>query len=142
MLNIPNFKMISFADGVTKPILAVQNTVPPQQMPLAMALTIFSQSLGASVLLSIAEVIFSNSFRTLLTKDAPSVDGTRVVEAGATAFRKFVSGSDLAGVLLAYADSIDRVFYMAAAMAAGCFVFSFGMGWKSLKRSRPRLSKA
>jgi hypothetical protein len=111
-------------------------------MPLAMALTIFSQSFGAAVFLSIAELIFSNSFRTLLAKDAPSVDGQKVVEAGATAFRKFVSGSDLDGVLVAYADSIDRVFYMAAAMAAGCFVFSFGMGWKSLKKKPAAPPKA
>ncbi|KAF1974319.1 putative MFS multidrug transporter [Bimuria novae-zelandiae CBS 107.79] len=128
--------------GLQMPILAVQNTVPPQQMPLAMALTIFSQSFGAAVFLSIAELIFSNSFRTLLAKDAPSVDAQKVVGAGATAFRKFVSGSDLDGVLVAYADSIDRVFYMAAAMAAGCFVFAFGMGWKSLKKKPAAPSKA
>ena len=111
-------------------------------MPLAMSLTIFSQSFGAAVFLSIAELIFSNSFRTLLMKEAPSVDAQKVVEAGATAFRKFVSGSDLAGVLVAYADSIDRVFYMAAAMGVGCFVFAFGMGWKSLKKKPAAPSKA
>ncbi|KAF2259657.1 putative MFS multidrug transporter [Lojkania enalia] len=128
--------------GLQMPILAVQNTVPPQQMPLAMALTIFSQSFGAAVFLSIAELIFSNSFRALLAKDVPSVDGQRVIEAGATAFRGLVSGSDLGGVLVAYADSIDRVFYMAAAMAAACFVFAFGMGWKSLKKKPAAPPKA
>jgi len=111
-------------------------------MPLAMALTVFSQSFGAAVFLSIAELIFSNSFRDLLTKKAPSVNAQKVVEAGATAFRQIVPSSDLAGVLDAYADSIDRVFYMAAAMAAACFVFAFGMGWKNLKKKPAAPSKA
>jgi hypothetical protein len=124
-----------------QPLLAVQNTVPPQQLPLAMALTIFSQSFGAAVFLSLAELIFSNSFRTLIGKNAPSVDAESVIGAGATGFRRFVSGTDLAGVLVAYSQSINRVFYLAAAMGAGCFVFALGMGWKNLKH-KPALSKA
>lgn len=106
-----------------------------------MALTIFSQSFGAAVFLSLAELIFSNSFRTLIAKNAPSVDAESVIEAGATGFRRFVFGTDLAGVLVAYAQSIDRIFYLAAAMGAGCFVFALGMGWKNLKQ-KPAPSKA
>ncbi|KAJ4302891.1 hypothetical protein N0V90_001782 [Kalmusia sp. IMI 367209] len=128
--------------GLQMPILAVQNTVPPQQLPLAMALTIFSQSFGAAVFLSLAELIFSNSFRTLIPKKAPTVNAQVVIEAGATGFRKFVSGTELAGVLVAYAQSIDRIFYLAAAMGAGCFVFAFGMGWKNLKKKQSPPSKA
>lgn len=116
-----------------QPLLAVQNTVPPQLLPIAMALVIFSQSFGAAVFLSLAETIFSNSFRTLISEFAPSVDGQSIIDAGATGFRKIIFGADLTGVLLAYAKSIDRVFYMAAGMGAGCFVFAMGMGWKNLK---------
>lgn len=111
-------------------------------MPIAMALTVFSQSFCAAIFLSIGELIFNNSFRTLLPKNAPSVDAGKVVQAGATAFRQVVSESELPGVLVAYADSIDRVFYMTAAMAVGCFAFAFGMGWKNLKKKTGSLSKA
>jgi hypothetical protein len=105
-----------------------------------MALTIFSQSFGASVFLSLAETIYSNSFSTLISQYAPSVDAQSIVDAGATGFRSIVSGSNLEGVLIAYAKSIDRVFYMAAGMAVGCFVFSIGMGWSNLKKKE--VSKA
>lgn len=126
--------------GLQMPLLAVQNTVPPQQLPIAMALTIFSQSFGAAVFLSLAETMFSNSFRTLISEYAPSVNGQSIIDAGATAFRQIVFGTDLAGVLIAYAKSIDRIFYLAAGMGAGCFVFAMGMGWKNLKKKE--VSKA
>jgi hypothetical protein len=106
-----------------------------------MALIIFSQSFGAAVCISLSELIFSNSFRTLLREYAPSADAERVIKAGATQFRTFVSKTDLVGVLDAYAQSIDRVFYLAAAIGAGCFVFALGMGWKNLKQ-KPAPSRA
>lgn len=99
-----------------------------------MALTIFSQSFGAAIFLSFAETIFSNSFGNLISEYAPSVDGQSIINAGATGFRKIVFGTELAGVLIAYAKSIDRVFYLAAGMGAGCFVFAMGMGWKDLRK--------
>ena len=110
--------------------------MPPPQLPIAMALTIFSQSFGAAVFLSLAETIFSNSFGNLISEYAPSVNGQSIIDAGATGFRKTVSGTNLAGVLIAYAKSIDRVFYLAAGMGVGCFVFAWGMGWKDLRKKK------
>lgn len=108
---------------------------------MAMALIIFSQSFGAAVFLSLAETIFSNSFGNLISEYAPSINGQSIIDAGATDFRKIVSGTNLAGVLIAYAKSIDRVFYMAAGMGVGCFVFAWGMGWKDLRKKKA-VSKA
>ncbi|KAI4249995.1 MAG: hypothetical protein LQ352_005454 [Teloschistes flavicans] len=99
------------------------------------------QSFGAATFLSFAETIFSNSFSTLLPQRVPAVNVQAVIDAGATGFRKFVSKTDLVGVLAVYAKSIDRVFYLAAGMGAGCFLFAWGMGWKNLKK-KPDTSKA
>jgi hypothetical protein len=101
----------------------------------------FSQSFGAAVFLSLAETVFSNSFGGLISKYAPSVNSQSVIDAGATGFRKIVSGTDLAGVLTAYAKSIDRVFYLAAGVGVACFVFTWGMGWKDLRKKK-EVSKA
>ena len=115
--------------------------MPPQQIPIAMALVTFSQSFGAALFLSFAETIFSNSFGNLLSEYAPSVNAQSVVVVGATGFRSFVSGKDLAGVLIAYAKSIDRIFYLGAGLGAACFVFAWGMGWKDLRKKK-EVSKA
>jgi len=66
-----------------------------------MALTIFSQSFGAAVFLSLAETILSNSFGYLISEYAPSANGQSIIDAGATGFRKIVSGTNLVGVLIA-----------------------------------------
>lgn len=107
-----------------------------------MALIMFGQSFGAALFLSFAETIFSNSFSTLLPRYAPSVDAQSVINAGATGFRAIVSQANLPGVLIAYAKSIDRVFYLVVGMAGGCFIFAWGMGWKNLKRGKKVVSKA
>ncbi|TVY62266.1 Efflux pump mlcE [Lachnellula suecica] len=125
--------------GIQMPILSVQKSVPPQQIPVAMALVTFGQSFGAALFLSLGETIYSNSFGTLISKYAPSVNVQAVLDAGATEFRNFTSGVDLEGVLTAYAQSIDRIFYMSAGLAAGCFVFSWGMGWKDLRKKKETL---
>jgi hypothetical protein len=37
-------------------------------------------------------------------------------------------------VLTAYANSLNRVFYLGAAFACGCGIFLWGMGWKDLRK--------
>ena len=106
-----------------------------------MALLMFSQSFSASLFLSFDETIFNNSFKTLLPKYAPSVDPQSVINAGASGIRAIVTETELAGVLIAYAKAVDRVFYMPAGIGVGCFVFAWFMGWTNLKKKK-EVSKA
>jgi len=105
-----------------------------------MALLMFSQSFSASLFLSFDETIFTNSLKTLLPRYAPSVNPQSVINAGASGFRAITTNEELAGVLIAYAKAIDRVFYMPAGIGFGCFVFAWFMGWKNLKKKE--VSKA
>jgi len=128
--------------GLQMPLVAVQNTLPPPQIPVGMALVMFSSTFGGALFLSFSDTIFTNSLRSLIPQYAPNVDTGAVLAAGATGFRDIVSGADLQGVLLAYAKSIDRVFYMLTALAACCFVTAWGLGWKDIRRKAPPVSKA
>ena len=60
--------------------------------------------------------------------------GPAIVEAGATDFRSVTHPESLQGVLVAYANSVDRVFYLVAAMAATCGIFLWGLGWYDLRK--------
>ncbi|KAI0104436.1 putative MFS multidrug transporter [Daldinia grandis] len=120
--------------GMQMPILAVQNTLPPAQISVAMALLMFSQNFGGALFLSFAETIFSNSLKTLIPEYAPSVDPEAIINAGATGFRTVISPTEIANVLVAYSKSVDRVFYMTAGMSVLCFVFSWGIGWKDIRK--------
>jgi hypothetical protein len=49
----------------------------------------------------------------------------------------FISAEDLTGALKAYAGSVDHVYYIAAALSVVCVAFSFGMGWKDIRKKQP-----
>ncbi|KAL4787634.1 major facilitator superfamily domain-containing protein [Aspergillus varians] len=127
--------------GLQVPIIAVQNVLPPPQIPVATALVMFSQTFAGALFLSISNTIFNNSLKSLIRHYAPSVNPQTVIDAGATGFRSELSGGQLGGVLTAYAKSVDRVFYLTVGMACACFLFSWGMGWKDI-RAKKAVSKA
>ncbi|KAJ5625559.1 hypothetical protein N7510_001868 [Penicillium lagena] len=123
--------------GFQTPMVAVQNALPPAQVSVAMSVLIFAQTLSGAVFLTFANVIFDNGLRTLVPQYAPSVDPEALIAAGASGIRNVVAGNNLAGVLRAYCNSIDHVFYMAAALGVGIFASSWGMGWKDVRKKKP-----
>ncbi|KAJ5746424.1 hypothetical protein N7520_011606 [Penicillium odoratum] len=127
--------------GFQTPIIAIQNSLQPSQISVGMAVLMFTQTLSGAVFLTISNVIFDAGLRSLLPKDAPNADMTAIIAAGATGFRSVVSSEDLPGVLIAYAKSIDYVFYMTAGMGVLMFIISFGMGWKDVRKKAPSSEK-
>ena len=120
--------------GLQMPLVAVQNTLSPAQIPTAMSLLVFSQNFGGALFLSFADTAFTNSLRTLIKQDAPGVDVKAVIGAGAYGFQRVVPPGSLANVLRAYASGVDRIFYMCAALSAMCFAFSWAMGWVDIRK--------
>jgi hypothetical protein len=101
-----------------------------------MSLVMFSQNMGAALFLSFAQTILSTTLTHELPVLAPGVNVQAVIAAGASKFRDVVSKALLPGVLLAYDQAIDRVFYLATGSAVAAFVFCCGMGWKSIKNAK------
>lgn len=106
-----------------------------------MALIMFSQSFSGAMFLSFSGTIFTHSLKNMIPRYASSVDPKAVITVGATGFRNIISGNDLASVLVAYAKSVNPVFYLCAGAAFGCFAFAWGMGWKDI-RTQTQVSKA
>lgn len=42
-------------------------------------------------------------------------------------------GKELEGLLVAYSNAVDHVFYLLAAIGVVGFVFSWGIGWKDVR---------
>ncbi|KAJ5274428.1 hypothetical protein N7497_005031 [Penicillium chrysogenum] len=120
--------------GFQLPIIAIQNTLPPSQIPVSMSVLMFAQTLSGAVWLTIADLIFSSGLKTLVPKYAPGSDPQTIINSGATGIRNVVSGQDLIAVLKAYYQSVDHVFYMTAALGACCILFVPGMGWKDIRK--------
>ena len=62
-------------------------------------------------------------------KVAPEV----IVNAGVRGFRKLVQGPQLAAVLEAYSNSVDRVMYLGIGVSVAAFAFAWGLGWKDIR---------
>ncbi|KAK4867164.1 hypothetical protein LT330_000674 [Penicillium expansum] len=116
------------------PFVAVQNLIPHAQISVAMAILVFSLNFGGATFLTFAETDFSQSLPVAIAHYAPGVDASAIIAAGATGFRGLVSADQSVGVLKAYSESVDHVFYLVCASAGTAFCFAWGMGWQDIKR--------
>lgn len=98
-----------------------------------MAFLVFGQSLCSAIVLALCNLIFVENLKSQLSQNIPHVDVAGIIKAGATGFRSFVDPGDLPDILVAYGNSIDRVFYLVAALSAMCGVVLWGMGWTDLR---------
>ncbi|KAF3764671.1 MFS general substrate transporter [Cryphonectria parasitica EP155] len=115
-------------------IIAVQAAVSERELATAMAFLVFAQALGPAIALALCNVLFDASLRAQLPRESPHADADAIIQAGATGFRAIVQPADLPGVLVAYANSIDQVFYLVAAMASVGGIVLWGMGWQDLRK--------
>lgn len=128
--------------GFQMPIVAVQNSLSPTMAPLAISLVMFSGMLCGALFLSFSTTIFTQSLRHLIPSDSNGIDPESIIAAGATGFRKILSPDALGGILIAYAKSIDRVFYLITALTAASFFFAFGLGFKDIReKKKPEAAK-
>ncbi|KAJ0282586.1 hypothetical protein COL940_005139 [Colletotrichum noveboracense] len=115
--------------------IAVQNLVPAPQIPVAMAIIIFSQNIGGAITLLAANSVFSNSLRKELQERVALIgmEPDVIINAGASSVRKLVSGDQLRHTLQAYSNSVDKVMYLGVAVSIATFAFAWGLGWKDIR---------
>lgn len=101
-----------------------------------MAFIVWCQYIGPTVFLALYNTIFDTSLRSQLRVQAPYADADAIAAAGATGFRSVVDRRGLHGVLVAYSNSLDRVFYLVAAAGAVSWCAAWGMGWKDIKEKK------
>lgn len=102
-----------------------------------MAFIVWCQYIGPTIFLALYNTIFDTSLRSQLRVQAPNADADAIIAAGATGFRSVVDRQDLYDVLVAYSNSLDRVFYLVAAAGAVSWCAAWGMGWKDIREKKP-----
>lgn len=94
-----------------KAIMAVQAALAGEELSSGIAFVMLTQALGPTITLTLFNVLFTTSLKSGINQNVPHADATAIINAGATAFRNIVDPAELAGVLRAYADSLNHVFY-------------------------------
>ncbi|MCJ1392052.1 hypothetical protein MMC18_004919 [Xylographa bjoerkii] len=119
--------------SVQIPFISVQVVLKAKDMPTGNALTIFFNSLGGALAISVAQNIFSNTLSQELVKLAPELNPATIIAAGATHVADVTPPAQLAAVLQAYDIAVTRAYTLS--IATGCIAFfcSLFMEWKSVK---------
>ena len=120
--------------------VAAQTVLSDKDVSIGAALMMFGQMLGSAVFISVGQ----NVFTTHLLQDlmqVPGLDYQKVLDVGTTELRHFLSGTSLKLVLIAYNDSITRIFFVTVGLAVGALLGSAGMEWKSVKKNKKKKEK-
>lgn len=123
--------------GMQIGVIAIGAALPPKQVATGNAILIFSQNFLGAVFITIANTIFQESLTNNITANVPGVSPEDAIAAGgsASAVRALVPEGPLRdGVLNAYSDAFQNVFYLLVATCSIAFLCAFGMGWKDLRK--------
>ena len=118
------------------PFIAVQVVLNKKDMPVGNATTIFFNSLGGAISISIAQNIFSNTLIKEIPKHAPGVKAATVIQAGATHIRDVVTPAQLPGVLEAYNIAVTNAYILGIVCAGIAFLCSLLFEWRSVKGTK------
>jgi len=124
------------------PFIAVQVVLSKKDLATGNAITIFFNSLGGAVSISIAQNVFTNTLKTEIPRHTTNLDVVSIIAAGATHIREVVPKVQLAGVLVAYNLAVTRAMILAIACAGLAFIISFLFEWKSVKGKKLEMAAA
>jgi len=120
---------IGIGAGQQVSFVIVQAALPPQDIPVAMALVVFAQTLGGAIFVSVSNNIFSNLLVKNLMRAVPDLAPSIVSSTGATNLKHVVDPRFLPDVLVAYNHAITQTWYAAVALAAASIVGVAAVDW-------------
>ncbi|KAF1978494.1 MFS general substrate transporter [Bimuria novae-zelandiae CBS 107.79] len=116
------------------PQIAAQNVNSLQDVPTAVAITMFAQNFGPTIMLSAGNNILNQKLLTYISDlKISEIDAAAVVEAGATGIRSVVPEQYLGLVLEAYNKALRQTFYVALAMSCATAIGALTVEWRRIR---------
>ncbi|KAF7543739.1 hypothetical protein G7Z17_g10503 [Cylindrodendrum hubeiense] len=115
--------------------LAVQTTLPKDDVSTGLAITFFCQQLGGAIFVSVGQTILSSLLVKRLAH-IPGLDGKTIVNTGATDLHKVVPEKYMDVVLEAYNYAITRIFLAAVGLSVAGLISAMFMEWRSIKKGK------
>lgn len=131
---------VGFGLGIQLPLTAIRNTLDEVDVPLGNALVVFSQGLGTSLSLSIAQAIFLNTLKSRLEIHFSKEETEQLVKLGAANVNTRHISPELVPIVAAAYNSATRAsFYLAIAASLMVVIGSGVMERKRLeKKPKPQ----
>lgn len=118
--------------GFQAPQIAVQNSLPPADAPLGLAIIIFAQAFGPALFISLAQTIFVSRLSQNL--QGFGLSATNVENMGLSDLKNHIGAKDLGKVLLGIDNSLMQTWYLAVGLTCVTMIGSVSMKWKSIKQ--------
>ncbi|KAJ4295948.1 hypothetical protein N0V88_004650 [Collariella sp. IMI 366227] len=129
---------LGFGISIQQGFMAVQTVVKDEDLAIATAAVVASQSLGGAVFLSVGNSIFQNKLLKASSSQAlGDIDIKKLLDGGAASFRHLVPADKLPQMLEIYNKALVAVFMVSIPLGVLSAVISCFIEWKSVKQKRP-----
>ncbi|KAF2655353.1 MFS general substrate transporter [Lophiostoma macrostomum CBS 122681] len=128
--------------GMQQTLVAVQTVLPAEDVAIGTAIQMFAQTLGGALFISVGQNVFTNQLLKNLKSVVPDLDPSIVLVTGATELKHRVEEKFLAGVLVAYNQTLTETFYVSVACGAASIVGAAFVEWKSMKGKNIQMAAA
>jgi hypothetical protein len=119
--------------GIQQAVITVQVVLPLKDVPVGTALTMFMQTFGGAMFISVAQNVFDNTLLKGIRTDAPRVNPDIILHIGATDLRQAFPAALIHGIQVAYNRALTQTWYIAVAMACLTVVATLTVEWRSVK---------
>ncbi|KAE8385182.1 major facilitator superfamily transporter [Aspergillus alliaceus] len=120
--------------GFQLAIVASQDVLSLEDVPVGTALVTFFLTLGGSIFTSVGENVFMNKLISSIAQVAPEIDPLLVIHSGARDLRSSLPPGLLAFVQPIYSSALTMAWCVSTALSAASILGAIGIEWRKLKR--------
>lgn len=121
------------------PNLAVQACLPKRDAPIGLSLMLFSNFLGSTIFVSVGENVLTNQLTSRLS-GIPGFDRSMVTSSGATSIVDALPLQYRGEVLIAYNQSLRKVFQIALILCCISVIGCATLEWKNVKQGKNNMA--
>ncbi|KAH8647283.1 major facilitator superfamily domain-containing protein [Xylariales sp. PMI_506] len=123
--------------GADLPLVAAQTVLPLIQIPRATALLLLTQTVSATVFISVCQSVFGNRLLVHLRKVIPGLGSETIIDMGVISLKSlYDADGSHPEFLAAYNAAMHETFLVSVIMATITMLGSLGMEWKSVKATK------
>lgn len=121
--------------GMQLAMVAVQNSLNTNDIPVGIAVVGFLQTLGPAIMVSVAQNVLDQRLVARLRPEVPGLNATTILDSGVTSIVSMVEPNLVPTVLISVSGALSQTWYAAVAVAVISGVGALGMEWKSVKKA-------
>ncbi|KAI3294450.1 hypothetical protein DTO002I6_4619 [Penicillium roqueforti] len=115
--------------------LTTAQALPVADIAIGTAIIMFCQNLMGSIMVSVAQNVFTNELVRYLAEEVDGIDAQAVLSMGATEISDHIPSDQYGTVLKAYNKALTHTFYVAVGLSSAAVMGAVCLRWKPAMRS-------